>query len=81
MHSLLPPLLRAALAGAVLMLLCGSPGHAQAPARTLEEYLSQAKLFEDAQDYAGAARVYQEAAANYPEQPEILKRLGIVLQT
>jgi tetratricopeptide (TPR) repeat protein len=79
--SSIPPALRLALAGAILFIFCSSSARPQAPSRTLEDYFSQAKQMENAQDYAGAAKVYQEAAANFPQQPEILKRLGIVYQT
>src|SRR5690349_17361457 len=49
--------------------------------QTLDSYFRQAREMENRQDYAAAARVYQEAAASFPKQPEILKRLGIVYQT
>jgi tetratricopeptide (TPR) repeat protein len=53
----------------------------QATPQSLDDYFHQARELEKTEDYAGAERVYQEAAKNYPSQPEILKRLGIVYQT
>src|SRR5437870_4714750 len=54
---------------------------AQAVAQSLEDRFRQAKELEKREDYAGAEKIYQEAAANYPQQPEILKRLGLIYQT
>jgi tetratricopeptide (TPR) repeat protein len=48
---------------------------------SLEGYFGQASEAEKREDYAGAERIYLEAAKDYPNQPEILKRLGIVYQT
>src|SRR5207247_5302608 len=56
-------------------------GYAQEKARSLEDYFRQAKELETREDYSGAEKIYQEAAANYPRQPEILKRLGLIYQT
>jgi len=53
----------------------------QAIPQSLDDYFSQARELEKREDYAGAERVYQEAAKSYPNQPEILKRLGIIYQT
>jgi tetratricopeptide (TPR) repeat protein len=50
-------------------------------APTLDDYFRRAKEMEKREDYAGAERTYQEAVKTYPNQPEILKRLGIVYQT
>jgi len=46
-----------------------------------EEYLRQAAEAEKRNDYAGAEKIYLEAAKAYPNQPEIFKRLGIIYQT
>src|SRR5438552_16727788 len=46
-----------------------------------EDYFLQASEAEKRQDFAGAEKIYLEAARNYPNQPEIFKRLGIIYQT
>src|SRR6266567_6542640 len=46
-----------------------------------EEYFRRAGEAEKREDYAGAEKIYLEAARDYPNQPEILKRLGIIYQT
>ena len=48
---------------------------------SLQDYFQRAAKLESQQDYARAAEVYQEAAKSFPNQPEVLKRLGIVYQT
>ena len=50
-------------------------------AQTLENFFSQAKTFEDRNDYDGAIKIYQQATHAFPDQPEAFKRLGIVYQT
>jgi tetratricopeptide (TPR) repeat protein len=47
----------------------------------LDDYFRQARELEAKQDFAGAEKVYRAAAAGFPKQPEVLKRLGLVLQT
>src|SRR5208283_4514657 len=47
----------------------------QAPA-----LLSQAAELEKAQDHAGAEKVYRQALLDAPDDPEILKALGVVCQ-
>src|ERR1051326_6533852 len=72
------------LAGLVIILLCcGSrlSGQTAPAAPTLDDYFSRARDAEKRGDYADAERIYQQAAKNFPNQPEILKRLGIVYQT
>jgi tetratricopeptide (TPR) repeat protein len=64
-----------------LFLLSAQFGSAQEKARSLEDYFGHAKEAETREDYAGAEKIYQEAAANYPQQPEVLKRLGLIYQT
>jgi tetratricopeptide (TPR) repeat protein len=73
-----PPALGIALA---IILCCGARGAAQTSPKSLDDYLNQARQLENAQDYAAAARVYEEAARAFPQQAEIQKRLGIVYQT
>jgi len=63
------------------LLLAAQFGYAQEKARSLEDYFRQAKELETREDYSGAEKIYQEAAASYPRQPEILKRLGLIYQT
>src|SRR5579884_960492 len=59
----------------------GFPASGQAKTPSLDDDFRHARELEKREDYAGAERVYQEAARNFPNQPEILKRLGIVYQT
>jgi tetratricopeptide (TPR) repeat protein len=54
---------------------------AQTGSDSLENFLRQARELEARQDFAAAERVYRTAAANFPKQPEVLKRLGLILQT
>ena len=54
---------------------------AQAVSKSLEDYFRLGKELEAREDYAGAEKIYLEAAANFPQQPEILKRLGLIYQT
>jgi tetratricopeptide (TPR) repeat protein len=56
-------------------------GFGQTTSHTLDEYLRDARQSEKRGDYAAAEKIYQQAAASFPKQPEILKRLGIVYQT
>ncbi len=56
-----------------------------APAATsqndLEALLGQARVAERAGDYAGAARIYEQAMKVAPGNLEVLKRLGVLEQT
>src|SRR5262245_27186332 len=54
---------------------------AQERARSLEDYFSQARELEQKQDFARAEEVYRRAVEAFPNQPEVLKRLGLVYQT
>src|SRR5438034_6746507 len=63
------------------LLLAAQFGYAQEKARSLEDYFRQAKELETREDYSGAEKIYQEAAASYPRQHEILKPLGLLYQT
>src|SRR2546422_5338815 len=57
------------------------PGASQTPAPTLESFLVQASELEKSGNYGAAEKKYQQALAQFPDQPEALKRLGIVYQT
>lgn len=48
---------------------------------SLDEYFRRAKELETREDYLGAEKIYLEAASTFPQQPEVLKRLGLVYQT
>ena len=50
-------------------------------AQNLESLLEQARAAEKTGDYATAGRVYEQALAAHPTNPEVLKRLGILQQT
>ena len=54
---------------------------AQERAQSLEDYFSQARELEKKEDFAGAESVYRQAAEAFPNQPEVLKRLGLIYQT
>ena len=65
-----------------ILLFCSSGWIlAQAVPLSLEDYFRQAKELEKREDYVGAEKIYQEAAANFPQQPEVLKRLDKLRQT
>jgi tetratricopeptide (TPR) repeat protein len=57
------------------------PSLAGSPPQTVENFLSEAKQLEGKQDYDGAIKVYLQASSAFPNQPEILNRLGIMYQT
>jgi len=79
------PLRFATMSGFIPVLLASLalilPAFAAARPQTPEDYLSQAKQHEEKQDYDSAIKVYQQALSAFPDQPEVLKRLGIVYQT
>ena len=79
-HRPLPRLPHALLCFLAFLFSC-SRIIAQAVPQSLDDYFRQARELENREDYVGAEKIYQQAAANYPNQPEILKRLGIVYQT
>src|SRR5437867_7172891 len=54
---------------------------AQQPSKSLDDYFKQARDLENKEDFQGAEKVYIAAVTAFPNQPEILKRLGIVYQT
>lgn len=65
--------------------LCGLFLLGSLPARgastDVQSDLNQARVCEKANDYAGAARAYQQALDVAPRNPEVLKRYGVLLQT
>src|SRR5690349_17960831 len=65
----------------ITLTLCLSGTRLPAQGQTQEEYFRQASDAEKREDYAGAEKIYLQAAHDYPNQPEILKRLGIIYQT
>jgi tetratricopeptide (TPR) repeat protein len=67
----------------VLLTLSSSPmkSMAAAPQQSLDDVLSEAKQLEAKQNYAGAIKAYQQGLRAFPNQPELLKRLGIMYQT
>jgi tetratricopeptide (TPR) repeat protein len=65
----------------LFLLLSDSASAAFETPRSLDEYFNQARELETRQDFAGAEKIYQAALAAFPNQPEILKRLGFVYQT
>jgi tetratricopeptide (TPR) repeat protein len=62
-------------------LLLATTGFSQTPPQTVEGFLAQAGEHEKSGDYPGAEEIYQQALAQFPNQPELLKRLGIIYQT
>jgi tetratricopeptide (TPR) repeat protein len=68
--------LYAVLTGAILLL----PVDIEAQS-DLDALLAQARATEKAGDYAGAARVYEQALALSPGNLEVLKRIGVLEQT
>src|ERR1017187_2767821 len=73
--------IRLAIILTLMLISCRSLTFAQAAPQSLDEYFSQARALEGSENYAGAERVYLDAAQNYPHNPEVLKRLGIIYQT
>ena len=63
-------------------LLLLSPALALAQtSQSLESYLTRAQQSEGYRDYARAEAIYKKAMAAFPDQPEVLNRLGILYQT
>jgi len=61
---------------------CLAGGHALSAVPTdVKSLLEEARAFEKAEDYKGAEQIYQQAVAIAPDDPEVLKRLGIIYQT
>jgi tetratricopeptide (TPR) repeat protein len=65
----------------LVLLLSSSMRAASETPRSLDGYFSEARELEARQDFAGAEKIYQAAMTAFPNQPEILKRLGVVYQT
>ena len=72
---------RGILGACVVLILCSIWAAGQASSQNLDQYFLQARDLEKHGDYAGAEKTYQEAAKDFPNQPEVLRRLGIVYQT
>ncbi|HKZ42797.1 MAG TPA: tetratricopeptide repeat protein, partial [Candidatus Hodarchaeales archaeon] len=53
---------------------------AQVAADSREALLSRAIELEKSKDYAGAEGVYKQVLSSAPDDPELLKRLGLVCQ-
>src|SRR5437867_9607964 len=64
---------------ATMMAISGTI-NAQVTSESLQNLLSHAIELEKNKDYAGAERVYREALLASADDPEILKRLGLVCQ-
>lgn len=65
----------------IALLSCSSWARGQVNSQTVDQYFAQARDLEKRGDYEGAEKIYQQAAKDFPNQPEVLKRLGIVYQT
>src|SRR2546425_7241905 len=57
------------------------PGLLAAAPEDVKSLLDRARTYEKAEDYTGAERSYHEALTLAPDDPEVLKRLGILYQT
>ena len=80
------PRLRADLSSRLACLLLSGLflGVFQAPSvlsTDVKSLLDQARIHEKAEDYSGAERTYRQALTLAPDDPEVLKRLGILYQT
>ncbi len=64
-----------------LLLVLPPPLAVAQASQRLESYLTRAQQLEESHDYRGAEATYKEAMAAFPDQPEILKRLGVLYQT
>ena len=71
-----PLLFRVSLLGACMLVAM-----AVAAQSNLDTLLGQARVAEKSGDYAGAARIYEQALGLAPGDLEVLKRLGVVEQT
>src|SRR5438128_743358 len=71
---------RTLLGALALIVLSAYPAPAQIPSPSLASLLSQAVEQEKGRDFAGAERTYRQALLTSPDDPEILKRLGLVCQ-
>ncbi len=64
----------------LLLSAVASPVRAQSTAGNPDGQLSQAAELARTKDYAGAEKLYRQALATAPEDPEVLKALGAVCQ-
>ena len=63
-------------------LIClAASGLVAAAPEEVKSLLEQARTYEKAEDYAGAERSYRQALTLAPDDPEVLKRFGILYQT
>jgi tetratricopeptide (TPR) repeat protein len=69
-----------AIAPFAVVLLSVNRADAQGASPRVDSLLSQAVETEKRQDYAAAERLYRQALVALPDDPEILKRLGLVYQ-
>jgi tetratricopeptide (TPR) repeat protein len=84
LHATSPGLVRGGflmMAAAVLGWLVAAPGTGLAQQAGAADLFSQAQVYEREQNYAMAEGVYRRLLASDPNNPEALKRLGIVEQT
>ena len=65
----------------LLFTLLSSLTLSQEVSKNLDSYFARARELEKREDYAGAQKIYQQALGDFPDEPEILKRLGIINQT
>src|SRR3989442_5173199 len=68
------------LGAMTLIVLTAHPAPAQTTSPSLDSLLSQAVEQEKGRDFAGAEKTYRQALLTSPDDPEILKRLGIICQ-
>src|SRR5438128_12224215 len=68
------------LGAMTLIVLTAHPAPAQTTSPSLDNLLSHAVELEKGRDFAGAEKTYRQALLASPDDPEILKRLGIVCQ-
>jgi tetratricopeptide (TPR) repeat protein len=78
--SLVPAAILLALSLMYTMVALGQTIQAESNPK-LDDLLGQARKDEQEQKYAGAERVYAQALAMAPEDPEVLKRAGVLYQT
>jgi tetratricopeptide (TPR) repeat protein len=80
-HKSHPRAKLAAVAGALLAMAATLHGPlAQTPPATADHPLARAFDLEKNKDFAGAEALYRQALVASPDDPEILKRLGLVCQ-
>jgi tetratricopeptide (TPR) repeat protein len=65
----------------VALMAGARPAMAQDQPQTADDYLNKARQLEAGQNYSGAESVYLDALKAFPQNTEVLKRLGIIYQT